>query len=70
MKAAYWTGDEWRWRLKGSGTRPTIAVIEPAEQRLEPEHARRVAFGFARVLDEPASPDGWDGYAAMLAGAA
>jgi hypothetical protein len=76
--AAYWSGDEWRWRLKQTGHQTSIEVIEPAEPRCEPKNARRVAFGFSRALEaemldaldrwDEEHRDDWSDHATMVAG--
>jgi hypothetical protein len=68
--SAHWNGDEWRWRTAKhpAPSRTTIDVIETGEEREVPAGARRVAFGFGRVLDELPAPDGWAEHADLVAG--
>lgn len=61
---SYYTGDEWRWRLRASSSLPSIQVIEPTVETMPPPGARRVPFGFGRVLagePVPAEPQLWEG---------
>jgi hypothetical protein len=44
-------GDEWRWELVAGTDQHSIMVIEPAETPDLPTNARRVPFGFGRVLE-------------------
>lgn len=50
-----WNGDNWRWhRWSAARHAPqaSISVIEPAAvEKPPPSNARRVPFGFARVLE-------------------
>lgn len=65
---SYWTGDEWRWYswAHRPGPSRSISVIEPANVPEPPSNARRVPFGFSRVLysaptTELAMPLRWEG---------
>jgi hypothetical protein len=53
-EASHWNGDEWRWhRWNAPAAGPRyISVIEPAQERDAPEGARRIPFGFSRVLQQ------------------